>query len=290
MEAKIDSLKELQQKLIEIKNMGWIKSRRSHDTGIGKTFEDLLGITENNLQLPDIGGIEVKSSRSITKSMVTLITFEPPKECRNIPWTIDGLAGNFGKTGTDDKGKPVFHLTVYYGRYTDNRQQFKLDIRKINGEEMVCVVTKNNFQQISKHLPSDVVVCYPVDEIVERISRKLSGCLLLIEADSRKVGDTEMFRLSSAKLYYNFSIDKFIELLKSGYIALDIRFGRYPDGKSHNHGTGWRIRRDKIPELYAKSIDLLNDEIPSDVECSPKVVSGKVVKNKEITEYLKKSN
>ena len=36
-----------------IKEKGWIESHRTHDTGIGKTFEGLIGIVENNNLLAD---------------------------------------------------------------------------------------------------------------------------------------------------------------------------------------------------------------------------------------------
>ena len=36
-----------------IKKMGWIKTHRREPTGIGKTLEDLLDITKNNLDQPD---------------------------------------------------------------------------------------------------------------------------------------------------------------------------------------------------------------------------------------------
>lgn len=46
----------LKTKLQEIKEMGWIKSQRLGNAGgVGNTLEDLLGIPENNLQLPDFG-------------------------------------------------------------------------------------------------------------------------------------------------------------------------------------------------------------------------------------------
>lgn len=32
----------------KIQSMGWIRTHRSGNTGIGKTLEDLLGIEENN--------------------------------------------------------------------------------------------------------------------------------------------------------------------------------------------------------------------------------------------------
>ncbi len=58
------NLKELESKLREIKNKGFVSSLRSGSTGIGYTFESLLGISENNLPIPDIGGrIELKTIR-----------------------------------------------------------------------------------------------------------------------------------------------------------------------------------------------------------------------------------
>jgi len=42
---------------------GWIKSERKHDTGIGQTLEHHLGMTENNISLPDFGKMELKSQR-----------------------------------------------------------------------------------------------------------------------------------------------------------------------------------------------------------------------------------
>ena len=266
MTEGVKSLKDLKRRLLEIKKMGWVPSKRSHDTGIGKTFEDLLGIEENNIQLPDIGGIEVKSSRSYTSSLVTLITFEPPSKYRNVVWKLDNLVKTFGQTGYENGG-PVFHITLSARRYTGNTQKFKLDIRTICGKEMVCVVTRRQFNPLNPKLPADLVVCYPVNEIVQRISRKLSGCLLVIEADTRRNPDREDFRLKSAKLYTGFSTRKFVEMVREGKIYLDIRFGRYPDGRPHNHGTAWRIRKQDILELYATEVDLLNDDVPEDIDC-----------------------
>lgn len=51
------------EKIIEafykVKALGWIKSHRSNNTGIGKTFEDCIGVIENNLNEPDLFGYEI---------------------------------------------------------------------------------------------------------------------------------------------------------------------------------------------------------------------------------------
>ena len=43
--------------LQELKNRGFVKSLRKGPTGIGLTFETLMGVEENNLALPDIDGL-----------------------------------------------------------------------------------------------------------------------------------------------------------------------------------------------------------------------------------------
>ena len=71
------TLKQITRSLKELSKQGWIKSNRKHNTGIGKTLEDHLGIKENNIALPDFGVMELKSQRSNTVSMMTLFTKSP---------------------------------------------------------------------------------------------------------------------------------------------------------------------------------------------------------------------
>jgi hypothetical protein len=53
----------LRNKLQKVKKMGYVVSMRKGNTGIGYTLETLLGIAENNIKLPDLGTIELKSKR-----------------------------------------------------------------------------------------------------------------------------------------------------------------------------------------------------------------------------------
>jgi len=73
---------EMVKKLIEIKEMGFIRTHRSGNTGVGKTLEDLLGIKENNIPSPNGIKTELKSARKNAKSMLTLFTKSPlPPKC-----------------------------------------------------------------------------------------------------------------------------------------------------------------------------------------------------------------
>lgn len=69
-------LSELRQRLCDLNDQGFVKSKRTGPTGIGYTLENWLDVTENNLPIPDIDGqIEIKATRSSTNKLITLFTF-----------------------------------------------------------------------------------------------------------------------------------------------------------------------------------------------------------------------
>ena len=75
----MDSLNKIKFEFERIKDLGFVKSNRinNRDGGIGNTFEDYLGVSENNLRDPDFEGFEVKTQRQITSSYITLFSKSP---------------------------------------------------------------------------------------------------------------------------------------------------------------------------------------------------------------------
>src|SRR5271157_6431072 len=66
------------EKLKDIAAIGWIKNARSgNDGGIGNILEDLLGIEENNLPIPNAAEWELKTQRLGSNALVTLCHSEP---------------------------------------------------------------------------------------------------------------------------------------------------------------------------------------------------------------------
>ena len=72
-----ESVKEFINRYLAVKELGWVRSHRSNNTGIGKTLEDLMEIVENNIEGPDLGDVEIKSQRKLTSSKLTLFTKKP---------------------------------------------------------------------------------------------------------------------------------------------------------------------------------------------------------------------
>ncbi|MBQ7559984.1 MAG: hypothetical protein IJT20_07035 [Synergistaceae bacterium] len=81
--------------LKKIRNLGWIKSHRNanNDGAIGNTLEDLLGIKENNLPLPNAAEWELKTQKRGTSALLTLFHLDPSPRALHI---VDYLLLNYG--------------------------------------------------------------------------------------------------------------------------------------------------------------------------------------------------
>ena len=74
-------------KFKEIEKLGWIENGRfGNQGGIGNTLEDLLGIEENNLPIPNAAEWELKAQKKNTSALTTLFHSEPsPRAMRFVP-------------------------------------------------------------------------------------------------------------------------------------------------------------------------------------------------------------
>ncbi|MGI9255368.1 MAG: MvaI/BcnI family restriction endonuclease, partial [Salinispira sp.] len=84
---KIYTKARLIEALKEIRDRGWIPTgRKNNDGGVGNTLEDLLGIEENNLPLPNAAEWELKAQKKGSTSLVTLFHSEPsPRAFKFVP-------------------------------------------------------------------------------------------------------------------------------------------------------------------------------------------------------------
>ncbi|MBT9151169.1 MAG: hypothetical protein DDT40_01354 [candidate division WS2 bacterium] len=221
----------LVKKLKAIKEMGYIKTHRTGNTGIGKTLEDLLEITENNVPGPNAAMIELKSVRRNVSSMLTLFTKSPLP-----PGANSVLLERFGYEGKH--GRKRLETTVNAVKYNQLKGKigFKVDIQK----NRVNLITAKN--EITAYWDKETLKSY--------FERKLPK-LLYVKAETKGSGFNEEFWFNESWLLSGFDFDSFVQLLKEGTILVDIRIGQYPDGKTHDHGTGFRVFPDKLDLCFS---------------------------------------
>ena len=231
-------LKTLKKKLKAIKAMGFIKSHRSSDTGIGKTLEDLLGINENNIPLPDIGEIaELKSYRSNAKSMMTLFTLEPlPKGGDRDRLLLDG----FGYSKRDNGRLKELHSTLSCKKY--NNQSLKLRVEK----------DKVRIQGRDRKLN----IFWNIELLKEKFNKKMPA-LVFVLADTKIIKGIEYFYYKEAYLLEDFSFELFKKRVGADDIVVDFRMYYRPNGSVRNHGTGFRVKIKKLDNCFAKRTKLI---------------------------------
>lgn len=69
---------------------------------------------------------------------------------------------------------------------------------------------------------------------------------LSVKAEIKDRGSNEKLWYNEAWLLYTFNFSNFINLLGKGTNLVDIRIGQYPNGKTHDHGTGFRVFPDQL--------------------------------------------
>lgn len=87
VELKPISKTELIEQLRAIEQRGWIENttRTTNDGAVGNKLEDLLGIPENNLPIPNGAEWELKTQRDDTTSLLTLFHLEPsPRDRKSV--------------------------------------------------------------------------------------------------------------------------------------------------------------------------------------------------------------
>ena len=224
-------LKEVINKLEEIKNKGFVPTLRHGSTGVGYTFETLFGVKENNIPIPDIGGrVEIKTIRKDSQSLITLFTFN-----RGV-WQIKQkeFISKYGYV--DEKGRMALKNTIFYGRRIPQGLSLELD-EKANVIHLIDVNT------------NDAIATWDVYVIVGKFMSKLSR-LLVVFADRKREEGKELFHYNEAYLLINPSARNFIKAFKEALIGIDIRMHIKENGGIRNRGTAFRIKEKDLIHLY----------------------------------------
>ncbi len=255
-ELKLITKEELINRFREIEQRGWIENTRGRNDGaVGNILEDLLGIPENNLPIPNAAEWELKAQRSTTTSLLTLFHTEPsPRAARLVPsmllpdygWSHQ-LAGI--KYPTTEQS---FRMTLNGKSFCDrgfkvyvNRNEQRVEIIYDSAQ---CDTYHKEWQQsIESRVglgPLRVIPYWGFGDLCAKAGTKLHNCFY-VQADVKREANKEFFHYNKVLMLRNFNSENFINAIESGkiYIDFDARTG-------HNHGTKFRIKFADIPLVY----------------------------------------
>lgn len=224
-------LEKFKQKFQNLKKQGFVKSLRKGPTGVGFTFETLLGLKENNLALPDIDDIEIKAHRDNSKSMITLFTFNEKA------WQINPLDAIRKYGSLDENGR----LGMYYTMsLTPNSAGLFLSV--------------NDTEISVQHTSGEIVAIWQLSDLANRFIEKIPA-LLFVSAHTEEKNGNEYFHYYRTRLMRETSAELLSELFKTGNLLVDLRL-HDKETRARNHGTGFRVFEDKLPLLFKRIEDI----------------------------------
>lgn len=269
------SKEELIEKFNEIHSKGWIENMRGRNDGaVGNTLEDLLGIPENNLPIPNAAEWELKAQRSNTTSLLTLFHMEPsPRALGVVPnillpkygWPSAGAGKQY------DTKELSFRATLSTKSYID--RGFKV---LVNDKERKIEITFNSDITDARHkawLSSvkervghlndfDIRPYWGFDDLFHKAGTKLINCFYVradVKRETINRKRKEYFNYNYVLKLSHFDQEKFIQAFRDGILYIDF------DARSHhNHGTKVRIHYNDIPLLYKDAEVIINDRSNGD--------------------------
>jgi len=231
---------------LKIKEKGFIESHRLHNTGIGKTFEDLIGIYENNNRLADYKGIlELKSQRELSNSLITLFTLVPTFPENAMAYIRD----TYGTIDKEFPNRKIIHSTAPHSKFNSYKEVYGFKLELDESRSRIFLKIKN----LQANQIESIEIFWNFQELRKIVESKCDY-IAYITAKTKRENGREFFHFTDATILSGLNFDKFLRLVKEDIIVFDIRYGVYRSGKkkgqSHDHGPAFRIAKRKLDHAF----------------------------------------
>lgn len=241
-------------------NLGWIPNLRPGNVGgVGNTVEDLLGIRENNLPVPNSGEWELKCQRiNVGKSSLTTLLHQEPSP-QALFFVTRVFLPYYGwphrNAGIDGRAvdEISFRQTISAKRRSSrgfmvqvDREQMMIKVSfdpdsvspKLQGWKESVALRVGTLGELNPQ------PYWGFKDLESLLRAKLTNCVYM-KAKSRITSGGEELSYFEAHMLRDFSFDRFLEALESGIAYVD-----FDASGSHNHGTKIRLKRGMLNSLY----------------------------------------
>jgi len=239
--------------------MGWVPNiRHGNHGGIGNTLEQLLGIKENNLPIPNAAEWELKAQRIDSGSLTTLFHMEPsPRALRFVPqilllkygWAHQQAGERYGA------GEMSFRQTIHGGGRSDrgfmvviDRTEQKIlisfDPQSVDPRHADWLAAVKDRIGLGELEPQPY---WGFADLEHKAGTKLLNAFY-VQVEVRLEGEQEYYWYRQAMRLERFSFPAFLSALEAGTVLVD-----FDARTGHNHGTKFRLRQDCLPMLYERA-------------------------------------
>lgn len=238
---------ELLEKFNKIKEQKYHKALRGYTTGIGYTFETLIGKKEDQKPEPDFKGIEIKTKLGYSKSPITLFTLTPKSKHK---YSIKYLIDKYGYIKRNSSFLKAFRIEITTKnnvemKYTNYK--LELDYEK---EALILKMYNKDYTIIKDEVHWDILDLYI------RLVTKIAF-LALVTAYDYKINDEKYYNYAKINFYTIKDFDIFLKLIEEGKIIIVFNAEEIIDKNDStisicDRGTAFRIKKEYLEELYNK--------------------------------------
>ena len=240
-----ESINLLKTKFDEIKKKGYVKAVNNNTSGIGLTFEKLIGKEEDNFTFPDFCGIELKTKLKKSITPITLFKMNPDGEsfCE-----AKKIWEKYGYVRAKDKKNKVFYGTMSANEKTKIGLKYQFTLM-VNYEEKRLEM--HVFDKKNTLFANDSY--WSFDKLENALFRKLTY-LAVVKTSYIRKKDQFFYKYEDLKIYKLKSFDVFLKLIEKGIITVDFSIDVFKSGKRigqmHDHGTNFSINENNLNLLF----------------------------------------
>jgi len=234
-----EDLNELLSHFDQVSSMGWVDSLRTGDTGIGYTFETLIGIKENNDQRADFRGIEIKcklrKERLSPSGKINLFQHGPR-------WSLPGPNRERLKVIGAPNEKGILSCHSQVSTTPNNRD---LWVNPAQAEEVLHL-----FKSV------DSIGYWRYQSLAKRLMEKHSRAVF-IKAERRSSGERVQYSYKDLLYCERPDISRFLSLVDARRIVFEFLMHLNENGRVRNRGYPWRLVDERdLEQLFALQLQL----------------------------------
>ena len=237
------NIKILKEKFLKEIRPYYHKSQRSGYTGVGYTFEKLLGKEEDRSSTPDFHGIEIKTHMGYSKNSITLFSLSPTREN-----AIKEIYEKYSYPNTKDRRFKSFKGNAFCKE--DYLIAFKYYFKlKVDYEEqkLRLFILNNQFEVVNTS------IFWDFEQIKNRLFTKIKY-LAYINAYPYRIDDELCYKYANIKFYKLKSFSTFLKLIEKDIVHVAFNIDTYKSGERFgtikDHGTSFRIKPEHLEELF----------------------------------------
>ncbi|MBM3703319.1 MAG: MvaI/BcnI restriction endonuclease family protein, partial [Actinobacteria bacterium] len=229
---KIYTKESLIEALQEINKRGWIPNARPGNVGgVGNTLEDLLGIKENNLPMPNAVEWELKCQRVNSSALTTLFHMEPsPRALKCVPSMLLPKYGwKHELAGINYPDSEMSFRQTIHGLERSDRG-FKIEIDNCNRKVLISFDASKVdvrhlewLESVKERVGLEELNPQPYwsfDDLYHKSGSKLLNCFY-VQAEVKKQEDKEFFHYNRILILQGFDFDNFLKALVIGDVLVD---------------------------------------------------------------------